>query len=137
NVSARDKASNKDASITVAGSSGLSDAEIEKMVNDAEKYAEEDKARREAVENANKADQTVNDTEKSLNEFAEKIDKAKAEEVKKQIEQLKELIARAQSGENVDATELKTKTDELRQSSLKLFEDLYKNQSSESKPEDK
>lgn len=137
NVSARDKASNKDASITVAGSSGLSDAEIEKMVNDAEKYAEEDKARREAVENANKADQTVNDTEKSLNEFADKVDKAKAEEVKKQIEQLKELIARAQSGENVDAEELKTKTDELRQGSLKLFEDLYKNQSSESKPEEK
>ncbi|KAH3672000.1 hypothetical protein WICMUC_004507 [Wickerhamomyces mucosus] len=137
NVSARDKASNKDASITVAGSSGLSDAEIEKMVNDAEKYAEQDKARREAVENANKADQSINDTEKSLAEFAEKIDKVKAEEVKKQITELRELVARAQSGEDVNAEELKTKTDELRQSSLKLFEDLYKNQSNESpKPED-
>lgn len=138
NVSARDKASNKDASITVAGSSGLSDAEIEKMVNDAEKYADQDKARREAVENANKADQTVNDTEKSLKEFEEKIDKTKAAEVQKQIDSLKELIARAQSGEDVNAEELKTKTDELRSASLKLFEELYKNNSSdEAKPEEK
>ncbi|ONH66499.1 Heat shock protein SSC1, mitochondrial [Cyberlindnera fabianii] len=137
NVSARDKASNKDASITVAGSSGLSDSEIEKMVNDAEIYAEQDKARREAVENANRADQTVNDTEKSLKEFEDKIDKAKAEEVTKQITSLKELIARAQAGEDVDATELKTKTDELRTASLKLFEELYKNNQNEAKPEDK
>ncbi|CEP25000.1 K04043 molecular chaperone DnaK [Cyberlindnera jadinii] len=137
NVSARDKASNKDASITVAGSSGLSDAEIEKMVNDAEKYAEQDKARREAVENANKADQTINDTEKSLKEFEEKIDKEKAGEVQKQIDSLKELVARAQAGEEVNAEELKTKTEELRAASLKLFEDLYKNSSNEAKPEDK
>jgi molecular chaperone DnaK len=137
NVSARDKASNKDASITVAGSSGLSDAEIEKMVNDAEKYAEEDKARREAVENANKADQTINDTEKSLKEFAEKLDKTKAEEVNKQIVELRELVARAQAGEEVDAEQLKTKTDELRTSSLKVFEDLYKNQANEAKDEEK
>jgi molecular chaperone DnaK len=138
NVSARDKASNKDASITVAGSSGLSDSEIEKMVSDAEKYAEQDKARREAVENANRADQTVNDTEKSLKEFEEKIDKTKAAEVQKQIDSLKELIARAQAGEEVNAEELKTKTDELRAASLKLFEDLYKNSSNEeAKPEDK
>lgn len=138
NVSARDKASNKDASITVAGSSGLSDAEIEKMVNDAEKFAEQDKARREAVENANRADQAVTDTEKSLKEFEGKIDQAKADEVTKQITSLRELIARAQAGEEVDAEELKTKTDELRQSSMKVFEDLYKNQSAEgeSKPED-
>jgi len=139
NVSARDKASNKDASITVAGSSGLSDAEIEKMVNDAEQFAEQDKAKREAVENANRADQTVADTEKSLKEFEGKIDQAKADEVTKQITALRELIARTQAGEEVDAEELKTKTDELRQSSMKVFEDLYKNQSAEgeSKPEDK
>lgn len=132
NVSARDKASNKDASITVAGSSGLSDAEIEKMVNDAEKYADQDKERRAAVENANKADQLVNDTEKSLNEFADKVDKEKAEEIKKQITSLRELVARAQGGEEVSAEEIKTKTDELSQQSMKLFEELYKNQSQDS-----
>ncbi len=138
NVSARDKASNKDASITVAGSSGLSDSEIEKMVNDAEKFAEQDKAKREAVENANRADQAVTDTEKSLKEFEGKVDQAKADEVQKQITTLRELIARTQAGEEVDAEELKTKTDELRQSSMKVFEDLYKNQGEgESKPEDK
>ncbi|CCH46422.1 Chaperone protein [Wickerhamomyces ciferrii] len=138
NVSARDKASNKDASIQVAGSSGLSDAEIEKMVNDAEKYAEQDKVRREAVENANRADQAVSETEKSLKEFEGKIDQAKADEVTKQITELRELIARAQGGEEVNAEELKTKTDELRQSSMKVFEDLYKNQGEgEGKSEEK
>lgn len=131
-VSARDKASNKDASITVAGSSGLSDAEIEKMVQDAEKFAESDKARREAIENANRADQLCNDTENSLNEFKEKIDQADADKLKEQIASLREIAVKAQAGEEVDATELKTKTEELQNESLKAFEKLYKNNESNS-----
>lgn len=125
-VSARDKATNKDASITVAGSSGLSDAEIEKMVQDAEKFAESDKAKRESIESANRADQLCNDTENSLNEFKDKIESADADKLKEQIASLREIAVKAQAGEEVDATELKNKTEELQNESLKVFEKLYK-----------
>ncbi|CCC67384.1 hypothetical protein NCAS_0A08260 [Naumovozyma castellii] len=130
NVSARDKATNKDSSITVAGSSGLSESEIEKMVNDAEKFKSQDEARKQSIETANKADQLANDTENSLKEFEGKLDKAEAQKVKDQIASLKELIARVQGGEEVDAEELKTKTEELQTASMKLFEQMYKNDSS-------
>ncbi|CAH1829762.1 unnamed protein product [Saccharomyces cerevisiae] len=63
NVSAKDLASHKDSSITVAGASGLSDTEIDRMVNEAERYKNQDRARRNAIETANKADQLANDTE--------------------------------------------------------------------------
>ncbi|QBM85623.1 molecular chaperone DnaK [Metschnikowia aff. pulcherrima] len=126
-VSARDKASNKDASITVAGSSGLSDSEIEKMVQDAEKFAESDKAKREAIESANRADQLCNDTENSLNEFKEKLDQVEADKLREQIASLREIAVKAQAGEEVDPAELKTKTEELQNDSLKVFEKLYKN----------
>ena len=130
NVSARDKASNKDASITVAGSSGLSESEIEQMVSDAEKYRDQDEARKQSIETANKADQLANDTENSLKEFEAKLDKAEAQKVKDQVTSLRELVARVQSGEEVNAEDLKTKTDELQTSSMKLFEQMYKNDSS-------
>ncbi|KAH3900407.1 Heat shock protein SSC1, mitochondrial [Saccharomycodes ludwigii] len=135
NVSARDKASNKDASITVAGSSGLSESEIEQMVNDAEKFKSQDEAKKSAIENANKADQLCNDTEASLKEFEAKVDKAEAQKVKDQITALREFVARAQAGEEVKAEELKTKTEELQNASMKLFEQIYKNnQGGEAKP---
>ena len=132
NVSARDKASNKDASITVAGSSGLSDSEIEKMVNDAEKFKSQDEARKQSIETANKADQLANDTENSLKEFEGKLDKAEAQKVKDQVAALKELVARVQAGEEVASEDLKTKTDDLQNASMKLFEQMYKNNQGES-----
>ncbi|KGQ95737.1 hsp77-like protein [Candida albicans P37005] len=125
-VSARDKATNKDASITVAGSSGLSDAEIEKMVNDAEKFAESDKARREAIEFANRADQLCNDTENSLNEHKEKLSSESVQKVQDQIQQLREIVLKAQAGEEVSPEELKQKTEELQNEAINLFKDLYK-----------
>jgi molecular chaperone DnaK len=64
NVSAKDKATGKDQSMTIASSSGLSDKDIEKMVSDAEQFAETDKARRSLIEEANKADSVCADTEK-------------------------------------------------------------------------
>ncbi|KAG5421650.1 SSC1 [Candida metapsilosis] len=131
-VSARDKASNKDASITVAGSSGLSDAEIEKMVNDAEKYAESDKSKREAIESANRADQLCNDTENSLNEHKEKLSSEAVEKVKDQIAKLREIVLKAQAGEEVIAEELKTKTEELQNAAIELFKDLYKDSGEQS-----
>lgn len=126
NVSAKDKGTNKDASITVAGSSGLSDTEIEKMVSDAEKYKEEDKARRDSVESANRADSIMNETENSLNEFEAQIDKAEADKIREKITELREVVARAQGGEEVDPALLKEKTDEVQNASLKLFEQVYK-----------
>ncbi|CAN3373633.1 hypothetical protein DIURU_005437 [Diutina rugosa] len=130
-VSAKDKATNKEANITVAGSSGLSDAEIEKMVNDAEKYAESDKARRDAIESANRADQLCNDTENSLNEFKDKVEQADADRVKDLITNLREVVLKAQAGEEVDSAELKAKTEELQNESLKVFEKLYKQDGSQ------
>ncbi|AMD21666.1 HFL190Wp [Eremothecium sinecaudum] len=137
NVSARDKTSNKDASVTVAGSSGLSDAEIEKMVNDAEKYKEQDEAKRESIELANKADQLANDTEASIKEHEEKLDKAALEKINEQIATLRELVARAQSSEDVNNEELKTKTEELSNASLQLFAEMYKNSSAAGEGENK
>ena len=64
NVSAKDKATNKDQSMTIASSSGLSDKDIERMVSDAEQYAESDKARRALIEEANKGESVCSDTEK-------------------------------------------------------------------------
>ncbi|KAK9468334.1 heat shock protein 70 family [Lipomyces arxii] len=126
NVTARDKATNKDSSITVAGSSGLSDSEIENMVNDAEKFREQDKERRDAIENANRADGICNDTETALKDFEEQIDKAEAENLKTLITELREMVAKAQAGEDVSATGLKEKSDEVQNASLKLFELVYK-----------
>jgi molecular chaperone DnaK len=80
NVSAKDKATNKDQSITIAASSGLSDKEIESMISQAEAHAEADKARRELIEASNSADSVATETEKALNEFREQVD---AEEAKK------------------------------------------------------
>ncbi|GCF00062.1 Hsp70 chaperone [Zygosaccharomyces mellis] len=131
NVSARDKASNKDASITVAGSSGLSEGEIEQMVQDAEKYKSQDEAKRQSIEGANRADQLANDTESSLKEFEGKLDKVEAQKVQDQISSLRETVARVQAGEEVGPEDLKNKTDELQQASMKLFEQMYKNDSSQ------
>lgn len=137
-VSARDKASNKDASITVAGSSGLSDSEIEKMVLDAEKFAESDKAKRESIEAANRADQICNDTEASLTEFKDKLEQADADKLREQIVALREIAVKAQSGEDVDAAELNTKVEDLQRDSMKAFETLYQNKNeNESSEEEK
>ncbi|ODV86803.1 hypothetical protein CANARDRAFT_27191 [[Candida] arabinofermentans NRRL YB-2248] len=130
NVSAKDKASGKDNSITVAGSSGLSESEIEKMIDDAEKFKEEDKARKEAIEQTNKADQLCNDTEKSLEEFKDKLDKIEVENVKKLIDDLRQVIVSVNSGETIEPTEIKEKFDSLQDASLKLFEKMYKDQQS-------
>ncbi|THU77440.1 heat shock protein 70 [Dendrothele bispora CBS 962.96] len=74
NVFAKDKVTNKDQSLTIASSSGLSDKDIEKMVSDAEQYTETDKARRGLIEEPNKADSVWADTEKAMNEFKDQLD---------------------------------------------------------------
>ncbi|KAJ5787715.1 Chaperone DnaK [Penicillium paradoxum] len=126
-VNAKDKSTNKDQSITIASGSGLSDAEIQSMVEDSEKYAEADKERKAAIEAANRADSVLNDTEKALKDFEDRLDKAEAETIKEKIATLREFVVKSQSGESATtAEELKEKTDELQTASLTLFDKMHK-----------
>ena len=126
-VHAKDKSTNKDQSITIASGSGLSDSEIEGMVNDAEKYAEADKERKAAIESANRADSVVNDTEKALKEFEDKLDKAEADQIREKITSMREFMEKHPSGEGgATAEEMKQKTDELQNASLTLFDKMHR-----------
>ncbi|GJC77937.1 heat shock protein [Colletotrichum liriopes] len=126
-VHAKDKSTNKDQSITIASGSGLSDSEIQQMVEDSEKYAETDKERKGAIEAANRADSVLNDTERALNEYAEKLDKAEADGIREKIASLREYVSKSLAGEgNATAAEIKEKTDELQVASLNLFDKMHK-----------
>ncbi|KAE9961678.1 hypothetical protein BLS_001540 [Venturia inaequalis] len=140
-VHAKDKATNKDQSITLASGSGLSDTEIENMMADAERYQESDKERKAAIEAANRSDSVLNDTEKALKEFEDRLDKTEAEKIKEKITSLREIITKSQAGEGtITAAELKEKTDELQTASLTLFDALHKarneSQNAEAKPDE-
>ncbi|KAJ3465840.1 hypothetical protein MRS44_006498 [Fusarium solani] len=133
-VHAKDKSTNKDQSITIASGSGLSDSEIQQMVEDSEKYAEADKERKGAIEAANRADSVLNDTERALNEYADKLDKTEADSIKEKVTTLREFVAKNLSGEGTaTAAEIKEKVDELQVASLNLFDKMHKarNESSE------
>ncbi|MCJ1453340.1 70-kilodalton heat shock protein [Mycoblastus sanguinarius] len=126
-VHAKDKSTNKDQSITIASGSGLSDEEIQGMVDDAEKYGEQDKERKGAIEAANRADGVLNDTEKALKDFSDKIDKTEADQLKEKIATLREFVAKNQTGEGTATqAEIKEKTDELQLASLNLFDKMHK-----------
>jgi molecular chaperone DnaK len=137
-VHAKDKSTNKDHSITIASGSGLSDEEIQKMVDDSEKYAEQDKERKAAIEAANSAESAATDTENALKEYSDRIDKAEADTIHQKITALREIISKSQSGESpVTAAELKEKADDLRTSSLSLFDKMHqaRREASEAKPD--
>ena len=121
-VSAKDKATNKEQQIRIQASGGLSDEDIEKMVQEAEANAEEDKARREMIETKNQADGIVHSTEKNLQEHGDKI----SAEEKTAIETDLAAVKEAMEGE--DAEDLKAKLSVLLQSSMKLGEAAYKAQ---------
>ncbi|KKY20244.1 putative mitochondrial heat shock protein [Diplodia seriata] len=126
-VHAKDKSTNKDQSITIASGSGLSDNEIENMVQDAERYQEQDKERKAAIEAANRADSVLNDTEKALKEFEDRLDKTEAGKIREKIDSLREFVTKSQAGEGTaTAQDLKEKTDELQSASLSLFDQMHK-----------
>ena len=129
NVSAKDKGSNKEQSIRIESSSGLSQEEIDKMQHDAETHAEEDKQRREAVDRRNEADQLVYATEKSLEEHGDKI----GEEDKKAIEDTLAETKKTLEGEDDEA--IKTSMEALQQASHKLAEEMYKDAQAQQGPE--
>ena len=122
NVSAKDKATNKEQAIRIQASGGLSDADIEKMVKDAEANAESDKRKKELVESKNQAESLINSTEKTLKEHGDKISPAEKSTIETSIGELKTAV------EAEDLTVIKEKTEALMQASMKLGEAMYKAQ---------
>ena len=122
NVSAKDKATNKEQAIRIQASGGLSDADIEKMVKDAEANAEADKKKKELVEAKNQAESLVHATEKTLKEHGDKVSAAEKSKIEDELKALKTAI------EAEDLSVIKEKTESLMQASLKLGEAMYKSQ---------
>ena len=122
NVSAKDKATGKEQQIRIQASGGLSEADIQKMVKDAEANAAEDKKRREAVDAKNHADALVHSTEKALAEHGSKVEETERRAIEDAVSDLKEAL------KGDDAEAIKAKTNTLAQASMKLGEAMYKQQ---------
>jgi len=142
NVSARDKGTGKEQQIVIQSSGGLNKDEIENMVKNAEKYAEEDKKKKEIVEAVNQAEGIIHDTETKMDEYKDQIPSEEYEKLKAKIEETKTMLANKDSHEG---EEIKAKVSDLQQASLKLFEIAYKKMAadrdssesaSDSKPDD-
>ncbi|UVC09624.1 molecular chaperone DnaK [Rhizobium sp. TH2] len=127
NVSAKDKGTGKEHQIRIQASGGLSDADIEKMVKDAEANAESDKKRREGVEAKNQAESLVHSTEKSLKDYGDKVTQADRDAITAAIEALKA----ATEGAEIDADDVKAKTQTLMEASMKLGQAMYEAQAAE------
>ncbi len=125
NVTAKDKGTGKEHQIRIQASGGLSDADIEKMIKDAEANADADKARREAVEAKNQAEALIHSTEKSLKDYGDKVsgdDKAAIETA---------LAALKTAVEGDDAEDIKAKTQTLAEASMKLGQAMYESAQAE------
>ncbi len=122
NVTAKDKATNKEQQIRIQASGGLSDADIQKMVKDAELHAAEDKSRREQVDAKNQGEAMMHSTEKSLKEFGDKVPEADKSVIESALAELKTAL------EGSDIEHIKAKTNEVAQASMKLGEAMYKAQ---------
>ncbi|GGI30776.1 molecular chaperone DnaK [Bradyrhizobium guangdongense] len=122
NVSAKDKATGKEQQIRIQASGGLSEADIDKMVKDAEANAAADKQRREAVDAKNHADALVHSTEKALAEHGSKVSETERRAIEDAVSDLKEAL------KGTDAEAIKAKTNTLAQASMKLGEAMYKQQ---------
>ncbi|MCB1188648.1 Hsp70 family protein, partial [bacterium] len=120
NVTAKDTATGKQQNITITGSSNLDNNEIDKMVEDAERYADEDKKRREEVDVRNNADSMVYQTEKMLKEHGDKLPEADKQAVESALAELKTAL------EGTDTSLVKERTEVLTQASYKLAEYMYK-----------
>ena len=135
NVSAKDKATGKEQSIRIEASSGLSDAEVDKMVNDAKKHESEDKAKREKIDMDNQAEQLVYQTEKNIDEHKDKLSK----EEKKTLEDALKKVKSAKEGSNAD--ELKNSVDELNSAwnavASKMYEAAKETETSDNSKETK
>ena len=124
-VGAKDKGTDKEQKITIQASGGLSDADIDQMVKDAEENAEADKAKREEVDARNHAESLVHSTEKSLTEHGDKVDDETKTAIEDAIAELKEAL------EGEEAEPIKEKTQALTETAMKLGEAIYKSQMEE------
>ena len=119
-VSAKDLGTGKEQKIRIESSSGLSDADINRMVKDAELHADEDKKKRELAEERNKLDSLIYEAEKSLREYGDKLDASEKEKLQKEIEAARSVL------DSGDADKLKAATESLTQAAHKLAELVYK-----------
>merc|ERR1712002_1221248 len=138
NVSARDKGTGREQQIVIQSSGGLNKDEIENMVKNAEKFAEEDKKKKEIVEAVNQAEGIIHDTESKMEEYKDQIPSDEYEKLKGKIEETKTMLA---NKDNESGEDIKAKVSDLQQASLKLFEIAYKKmaadrESSETKKDD-
>ncbi|MFA6937794.1 MAG: molecular chaperone DnaK [Treponema sp.] len=124
-VSAKDMGTGKEQHIQIQSSSGLSEDEINRMVKDAEANAESDKQKREGIDARNEADSLVYSTEKTLKDLGDKVSKGDKENIQKATDALKEAL----KGDNVE--DIKKKTEELKQASYKIAEEVYKAQAAQ------
>jgi molecular chaperone DnaK len=122
NVSAKDKGTGKEQQIRIQASGGLSEADIEKMVKDAEAHAEDDKKRKAQVEAKNHAEALLHSTEKALAEHGSKVGDAERKAIENGMADLKEAL------KGDDASAIEAKTNALAQASMKLGEAMYKAQ---------
>ncbi|MCC1480874.1 molecular chaperone DnaK [Roseibaca sp. Y0-43] len=130
NVSAKDKGTGREQKITIQASGGLSDADIEQMVKDAEANAEADKKRRELVEAKNQAESLIHSTEKSLEEYKDKVDPTTVEAIELAIVALKDTL------EGEDAGKIKSGIQNVTEASMKLGEAIYKAQAEQAEGAD-
>src|SRR5580700_10850878 len=130
NVSAKDKATNKEQQIRIQASGGLSEADINRMVKDAEAHAAEDKKRREMVDAKNQGESLAHDAEKALKEYGDKV----AQSDRSAIESAVAALRTALQGEDAEA--IKARTTDLMQAQMKLGEAMYKAQQSSGAPGD-
>ncbi len=120
NVTAKDKATNKEQQIRIQASGGLSEADINKMVKDAEAHAAEDKKRRESVDAKNHAESLIHDAEKALKDYGDKISASDKSAVEAAIAALRSSL----EGDDIEA--IKARTNDLMQAQMKLGEAMYK-----------
>tara|TARA_B100000614_G_C14558959_1_gene496525 strand:+ start:260 stop:2209 length:1950 start_codon:yes stop_codon:yes gene_type:complete len=126
NVSAKDKATGKEQSIVIKGSSGLSDEEIEKMKKDAEVHADEDRKAKELVDAKNQAEAMIHASEKSIKDLGDKADKAEVDKVNDAVGKLKETL------KTDDVEKIKEDTMKLTEVAGKIAEQVYKEQAENS-----
>jgi molecular chaperone DnaK len=124
-VSAKDKGTNKEQKITIQASGGLSDADIDRMVKEAEENAEADKARRELVEARNAAESLIHGTEKSVKDHGDKVDPTTVEAIELSIKALKEAM------EKDDPERIRARSQDLTEAAMRLGEAIYKAQQAE------
>jgi molecular chaperone DnaK len=129
NVSAKDMASGKQQSVTITASSGLSEAEIQRMVREAEAHAEEDRQRRDQIEQRNHLETSVYAAEKALREYGDKVDAAVKTEVEEKIKAANDALTAN------DASRITAAQTELDQSLAKIGQAMYGQQNAAGTPE--